>query len=417
MPASDDDDDLTIELSDDENEGSGEGEPCGQRGDGSEHESAETRQEHQDVSRAPLSGGETGAGGDCHATSGDGEEAVDEEDLEIQLSDSEAEANNGTEPRAANALELAARDGGGDGRVPRRGGIIPRKGSSKVVSDVVILDDSESEPAKPPSLPPQLVAAECQVGEKRTLKRNEMDEVSTHFKKGKKAADALPEVRNLMKVKLQEMTPEEMQAVISFPPPKRGLGPKRLVIHMEHPRILEPPHSADLMLYLHAQLDDLLGGGSKFLWTDRCSGFMAFYANLSCLFTGCEAQGVSVAKLGRFLTSDRDLNTKVLTFTSRLMLAPEVEEHVAAGRSAAAGGVGGGWGGGSGAVPGETDAFRENMAGILWHSLVLLHNYIEFEMQFVDETKYQILTQELVADPQLMLLYRRSLDMLEVPAA
>ena len=32
------------------------------------------------------------------------------------------------------------------------------------------------------------------------------------------------------------------------------------MIHMRHPRVLEPPHHADLLLYLHAQLDALLAG-------------------------------------------------------------------------------------------------------------------------------------------------------------
>jgi len=44
---------------------------------------------------------------------------------------------------------------------------------------------------------------------------------------GKKAAAAGAagiEPRNLAKVKMQEMTPEEIQASLSFPPPARGLG-------------------------------------------------------------------------------------------------------------------------------------------------------------------------------------------------
>jgi len=55
-----------------------------------------------------------------------------------------------------------------------------------------------------------------------------MMQVSTHVKKiGKKAAAAGAagiEPRNLAKVKMQEMTPEEIQASLSFPPPARGLG-------------------------------------------------------------------------------------------------------------------------------------------------------------------------------------------------
>jgi len=381
-----DEDDLTIELSDNDDGGA----PGSARGG-----SPDCRQS----GRPPAA---------------DAAGAMSEDDLEISLSEPEAEA---VDAAAAAGEPPAWTEGEGTAislKIPRKGSLIPRKGDSSVVPDVVIADDSETESHRAASLAQSAPTnADCQVlGEKRALKRNEMDEVCTHFKKGKRAGDAGVEMRNLMKVKLQEMTPEEMQAVISFPPPARGLGPKRLVIHMRHPRILEPPHSADLILFLHAELDALLAGGSKFLWTDRCSGFMAFVANLSCLFTGCEAQGVSVAKLGRFLTGDRDLNSKVLAFVSRLMLAPEVDAHLSAGRAAAGGG--GGWAGTAAAVPGETDAQRENMAGILWHALQLLHNYIEFEMQFADESKYQILTQELVAHSQLMLLYQRSLDMLEM---
>ena len=236
-----------------------------------------------------------------------------------------------------------------------------------------------------------IVVPDGNVGEKRALKRSEMDEVSTHFKRGKKVAGGEGLTRNLAKVKLHEMTPEEMQAIISFPPPQRGLASKqRLAINMQHPRVLEPPFAADLTRYVHAQLDALLSAGAKFLWTDRCSGFLAFCANLSCLFTGREATGVSVAKLGRFMTTDRELNQKLLTLVQRLLFAPEVAAHVSS--SCAAGGTGGG----RPEVEGETDAQRENMAGILWHCLLLLHNYVEFETQFVGESKFQIFTKLLV---------------------
>ncbi|MGB1601218.1 MAG: hypothetical protein ACPIOQ_51250, partial [Promethearchaeia archaeon] len=186
-----------------------------------------------------------------------------------------------------------------------------------------------------------IVVPDGNVGEKRALKRSEMDEVSTHFKRGKKVAGGEGLTRNLAKVKLHEMTAEEMQAIISFPPPQRGLASKqRLAINMQHPRVLEPPFAADLTRYVHAQLDALLSAGAKFLWTDRCSGFLAFCANLSCLFTGREATGVSVAKLGRFMTTDRELNQKLLTLVQRLLFAPEVAAHVSS--SCAAGGTGGG---------------------------------------------------------------------------
>jgi len=368
------------------------------------------------------------AGGAAAGAAGD--DPMDSDALEIDLSESEEPRADELQHPGSSSSRPGDREAGGGTsgqagqaplpHIPRKGGLIPRKGDVHagrlVQGDVLVIGEGRLSPAAKPSLPAS--AAEAKAGDKRVLLRSDMDEVSTHYKKGKKAAEGAAgvEMRNLAKVKMQEMTPEEMQASISFPPPPRGLGPKRLLIHMQHPRVLEPPHKADLSLYLHAQLDALLGGGTKFLFTDRCCGFMAFFANLSCLFTGREAGGVSVAKLGRYLTCDRELNAKVLELITRLLFAEQVEAHVASEGGGGGGGAdrtGGGRGEGGAGVAGETDGTREAMAGNLWHSLQLLHNYLEFETQFAGEAQYQMMTTLVVAHPQLLSIFRRSLDMLE----
>jgi hypothetical protein len=427
----DDGDELEIELSDDEagvedqlsgtRTGALDGElpHCGEHGSNDVDRCAGngTGEEEAKGAIPPESGEVSAAAAPAKSMS----QEEDSDSLDIELSESEPETGCGTTDLGSRTAPQKA-DAGPESEeasgppvllnVPcagDRGITIPRK-QTRVVQ-VVIDDDSAPLPASSAAASPG-ASEGASVGEKRILKRNEMDEISTHFKRGKKAAavDGAGgvELRNLAKVKMHEMIAEEIQAIIEFPPPPRGLGPKRLIIHLKHPRVLELPFNADLSLWLHAQLDALLAAGSKLLWTDRCSGFLAFFANLSCLFTGREAGGVSVAKLGRFLTADRELNTKLLDLVSRLMLSPEVESHVAASREEG----GESWGGWDESRNAERDSQHETMAGLLWHSLLLLHNYIEFETQFADEVKFQILTQQLIALPQLMALCRVSLDML-----
>ena len=401
-----DEEDLEIRLSDDDDDAPGE--PQRTQDERERAREKEAQDARADAQVQKDAGAEAPAAGCADAA---GDDPMDSDALEIDLSASDHEdaCHNEAQQPCVSGEPAPGQALGKPGHAEsscllRKGGLIPRKGDVRVLRlpPTHELDDIEVPYAEQPAAAKPSPPAEARTGEKRALKRSEMDEVSTHFKKGKKGAEGAAgvETRNLAKVQMQEMTPEEIQASISFPPPPRGLGPKRLLIHMQHPRVLEPPHQADLSLYLHAQFDALLGGGTKFLFTDRCSGFVAFLANLSCLFTGREAGGVSVAKLGRYLTSDRDLNAKILELIMRLFFATEVDAHVTADRA-------GGWGVGVGGVgvPGETDATREAMAGILWHSLQLLHNYVEFETQFAGEKQYQMMTASACKCPPFLHVY------------
>jgi hypothetical protein len=87
--------------------------------------------------------------------------------------------------------------------VPKNG-VIPKKAAAEMPHGHVPIDVNDLPPQKHSPSP----VTDGKVGEKRVLKRSEMDEVSTHVKKGKKAATpgAGVELRNLAKVKLHEMT-------------------------------------------------------------------------------------------------------------------------------------------------------------------------------------------------------------------
>jgi hypothetical protein len=79
-----------------------------------------------------------------------------------------------------------------------------------------------------------------------------------------------------------------------------------------------------------------------------------------------------------------------------VLLSAEVEAHVAAVQagegSSRMAGESGEWGVSDAQEYTQQKEKRENMAGNLWHSLLLLHNYVEFEQQFEGEARCEALS-------------------------
>jgi hypothetical protein len=143
----------------------------------------------------------------------------DSEALEIELSENEAPAseNEGAAMNDANSHSSGAHAPSTD-RVSKAQAL-----PESLLKGALAIPRKTQSPGNTPAHFPACVCVEAgiedtSVGEKRALKRSEMDEVDTRMKKGKRTvAEGTegPELRDLAKVKIQEMTAGEMQAKAS----------------------------------------------------------------------------------------------------------------------------------------------------------------------------------------------------------
>ena len=143
----------------------------------------------------------------------------DSEALEIELSENEAPASE-NEDAAIN--DANSHSSGAHASTTDRVSTAQALPESLLKGALAIPRKTQS-PANTPAHFPARVCVDAgiedtSVGEKRALKRSEMDEVDTRMKKGKRTvAEGTegPELRDLAKVKIQEMTAGEMQAKAS----------------------------------------------------------------------------------------------------------------------------------------------------------------------------------------------------------